>query len=119
MNILSQQLSRQNIQVPNQTITASTNINTQNKKIKTSIFYINDIHGQIPKMQRLVSASKTAELGAKAKGSDILKVCSGDTFIGSDEKRNLAAASFLDIAGHDKLVWNAEFAHNMFLFLFL
>ncbi len=66
---------------------------------KTSIFYINDIHGQVPKMQRLTSASQQAGIQAKQTGSDLLRLCSGDTFIGSDEKRNLAAASFLDIAG--------------------
>ncbi len=66
---------------------------------KTSIFYINDLHGQIPKMQRLTSASVQAGIKAEQTGSDLLRLCSGDTFIGSEEKRNLAAASFLDIAG--------------------
>ncbi|MBQ9245757.1 bifunctional metallophosphatase/5'-nucleotidase [bacterium] len=68
---------------------------------KTSIFYINDLHGQVPKMQRLVSAGQHAEVVAEQNGADILKLCSGDTFIGSDEKRNIAAASFLNIAGID------------------
>lgn len=69
------------------------------KVTKASIFYINDLHGQIPKMQRLVSAGYHAEYMAKENGADCLKLCSGDTFIGGDEKRSLAAANFLDIAG--------------------
>jgi 2',3'-cyclic-nucleotide 2'-phosphodiesterase (5'-nucleotidase family) len=97
MNILSSKLSSQPI--------ASSSINNTEKgsgaKTKTSIFYINDLHGQIPKMQRLVSAGQHAELMAEKNGADILKVCSGDTFIGSDEKRNIAAASFLNVAGID------------------
>ena len=98
MNLLSSKLSSQPI--------ASSPINNANKKseaakTKTSIFYINDLHGQVPKMQRLVSAGQHAELMAEQNGADILKLCSGDTFIGSDEKRNLAAASFLNIAGID------------------
>ncbi len=86
MNILS----CNNLSFKNQTVPKST---------KTSIFYINDLHGQIPKMQRLVSAGYHAEQLAKENGADLLKLCSGDTFIGGDEKRSMAAASFLDIAG--------------------
>ena len=97
MNVLSSKLSSQPI--------ASSPINAGYKnnasKTKTSIFYINDLHGQIPKMQRLVSAGQHAELMAENSGADILKLCSGDTFIGGDEKRNMAAASFLNVAGID------------------
>lgn len=81
-----------------------------NSKIKTSIFYINDVHGQVPKMQRLLAASEQAELDAKNRGADILKLCSGDTFIGSDEKRDKVAADFLDIAEFDaQTLGNHEF----------
>ena len=41
---------------------------------KTSIFYINDVHGQIPKMQRLVSASEHAGLLADERGADLLRI---------------------------------------------
>lgn len=68
---------------------------------KTSIFYSNDVHGQVPKMQRLVSAAEHSELEAKKNGSDVLKLSAGDTFIGSDEKRNAIGATFLDIADFD------------------
>lgn len=77
---------------------------------KTSIFYINDLHGQIPKMERLLSASEHAKIEAKKDGADFLKLCSGDTFIGSNEKRNIAAASFLNIAQIDaETLGNHEF----------
>lgn len=96
MNIITQHTAGQNI-------TAVPPVNTSKQTIpgttKTSIFYINDLHGQVPKMQRLVAASEHAGVVAENNGADILKLCSGDTFIGSDEKRNLAAASFLDLAG--------------------
>ena len=34
-----------------------TPINTSNNTVKTDIFYINDVHGQVPKMERLANAS--------------------------------------------------------------
>lgn len=71
------------------------------KRTRTSVMYTNDLHGQIPKMQRLVSAAKGAEIRAKQFGYDIFKFSSGDTFIGSDEKRNSVAASFLNTSGMD------------------
>ncbi len=85
-------------------------LKTKDSVTKTSIFYINDVHGQIPKMERLVSAGQHAEYVAEQKGADFLKLCSGDTFIGSDEKRNIAAASFLNVAGiHAEAPGNHEF----------
>ena len=78
--------------------------------VKTSIFYFNDLHGQIPKMQRLYSAGEQAEYIAKQTGSDFFKFSSGDTFIGSDEKRNKAAASFLKMSEVDaQTLGNHEF----------
>lgn len=77
---------------------------------RTSIFYVNDIHGQVPKMERLHSAAQHSEVVAKQNNQDFLKVCSGDTFIGSDEKRNMAAASFLNVMKMDaETLGNHEF----------
>ncbi len=77
---------------------------------KTSIFYINDLHGQIPKMERLHSASEHAKVIAANKGTDFFKFSSGDTFIGSNEQRNIAAASFLNVAQIDaETLGNHEF----------
>ncbi len=100
MNILNQHISGINSQY-NQSVPVKKNSPSSVLTTRTSIFYINDLHGQIPKMERLVSASEHASILAGKNGSDILKLCSGDTFIGSDEKRNLAAARFLNLAGID------------------
>ena len=88
--------------IPARTLNNQTaNFKAPASKTKTSIFYINDLHGQIPKMERLVSAGHHASVNADKNGADFFKLCSGDTFIGSDEKRNMAAASFLNTAGID------------------
>lgn len=85
-------------------------LNSNSKNSKTSIFYVNDIHGQVPKMERLHSAAQHSEVLAQQEKADFLKVCSGDTFIGSDEKRNLAAASFLNVMEMDaETLGNHEF----------
>ena len=84
--------------------------NSSGSKTKTSIWYVNDIHCQLPKMERLVSAAKQAEIDAGRKGADFFKLSSGDTFIGADEKRNAAAAGFLNAAGiHAQASGNHEF----------
>lgn len=83
---------------------------SQQKTTKTSIFYINDLHGQLPKMSRLVSASEHAGLVADKYGMDLLRLSAGDTFIGSNEKRNKAASDFLNIANIDaQALGNHEF----------
>ncbi len=103
MNILTQHISGYTRTVPIQGTSNgnSKTLKNPNSTTKTSIFYINDLHGQVPKMQRLVAAGEHASVKAEQSGSDLLKLCSGDTFIGSNEKRNLAAAKFLDIAKID------------------
>lgn len=99
MNILSQHQSA-----------AGFSASLPNKTTKSSFFYVNDIHGQVPKMMRLVTAGNQAEIAANEKGSDFFRFCSGDTFIGSDEKRNLCGATFLNTAGiHAEAPGNHEF----------
>lgn len=112
MNILTQNIAVQNLsnkgmQTP---VNASKNKVNPLSTTKTTIMYINDLHGQVPKMQRLLSAGEHAQFVAKQNGADMLKLCSGDTFIGSDEKRNIVAAKFLDLAGiHAEAPGNHEF----------
>lgn len=74
-------------------------INSPASNVRSSIFYINDIHGQIPKMEQITNASMQFDSFAKEEKRDALKLCSGDTFIGKDEKTNLAASTFLQTAG--------------------
>ncbi len=81
-----------------------------NSITKTTLWYVNDIHCQIPKTERLVSAAQQTGITARENGADFLKLCSGDTFIGSDEKRNTAIAGFFNIAGiHAQAPGNHEF----------
>ncbi len=85
-------------------------LKSPSSKVKTSIFYTNDIHGQIPKMERLYSAGLCSEMEAKSNGADFFKLSSGDTFIGSDNKRNRAAAQYIDISKYDaEALGNHEF----------
>ena len=84
--------------------------NATSQRTKTSIFYVNDIHGQIPKMQRLFTAAKHTEILGKQNGADVLKFSSGDTFIGEDVKRNTIASTFLSMADIDaETLGNHEF----------
>lgn len=75
-------------------------VGPSSSNVKTSIFYVNDIHGQVPKMEQITNASTQFDAFVKQQNKlDSLKLSSGDTFIGKDPKTNLAAASFLDNAG--------------------
>ena len=69
------------------------------KPIKTDIFYINDIHGQIPKMERLVTASMAFDKFVKSKDTDTFKVSAGDIMLGEDKPTNKCAINFMNLAG--------------------
>lgn len=73
-------------------------LNQSQNTVKTSIFYINDIHGQVPKMERIASAALAFDTFEKegTKKTDKLKLCSGDTMIGYDKAINKSAVQFLD-----------------------
>ncbi len=112
MNILSAYTPQNyNLQGSNSNrITQSASLQTSPKNTRTSIFYVNDVHGQIPKMERIAAASHIAGIEAEQSGAGLLRLCSGDTFIGSDRKRNETAARFLDITGFDATtIGNHEF----------
>ena len=110
MNILNASLSGISYKPSNKGLPAKGAFKSPNSSLKTSIFYINDIHGQIPKMQRLYAASIHNKVIADRNGADYLKLSSGDTFIGGDDKRNHVAAEFLDITGFDaQALGNHEF----------
>lgn len=113
MNILnnyvhSQAVQPQNFQ--NAGANAKRTYNAPNSTSKLLVWYTNDIHGQLPKMSRLVSASQHAQVAADEKGADILKLSSGDTCIGADESRNAVASQFLNLSGvHAHTLGNHEF----------
>lgn len=69
-----------------------------NAPVKTSIFYINDLHGQNIRMERLVNAVNQFD-SYTSEGTDKMKFASGDIMLGEDEKQVKTADLFLNLAG--------------------
>lgn len=69
------------------------------KITRTSIFYINDVHGQVPNMERIYTASKAFDSFESTKNTDKLKFSSGDVFLGEGLKLNESALTFLNAVG--------------------
>lgn len=72
---------------------------TNKQPIKTSIFYINDVHGQNIKMEKLVTAINQFDNTAKDPNTDKMKFASGDIMLGEDEKHVKVADKFLNLGG--------------------
>jgi len=66
--------------------------------VKTSIFYVNDLHGQNITMERLLNAANRFDSFVPAK-NDKMKFASGDIMLGEDEKQVQVASRFLNLAG--------------------
>ncbi len=69
-----------------------------NDVIKARIFYINDLHGQNIRMERLVNAVNQFDATQPA-GVDNMKFASGDIMLGEDEKHVKVADQFLNLSG--------------------
>ena len=70
------------------------------KRVKASIFYLNDIHGKSINMERLASVSNTFDSFQKSQPDvDRLKLSSGDIQLGHDEKINEVAVKFQNAIG--------------------
>lgn len=68
--------------------------------VRTSIFYINDLHGQFPKIPMIKSESDTFELStSKREDVDPLFLAGGDLFIGYTSPKNKVVSSFINSAG--------------------
>ncbi len=69
--------------------------------VKTSILYLNDIHGKSINMERLASVANTFDVftSQNAPDSDKLKLSSGDIQLGHDEKINEVAVKFQNAIG--------------------
>ena len=66
----------------------------------TSIFYINDVHGQTGKMESIATAAKSFDTFTKKNPNiDALKLAGGDILIGEDTQINKAATAFLNFIG--------------------
>lgn len=67
-------------------------------KISASIFYINDLHGQNIRMERLVTAVNQFD-GFTPANKDKMKFASGDIMLGEDESHVKVCNKFLNITG--------------------
>lgn len=76
-------------------------INTRPTTTRTSIFYVNDIHGNAGKMEKVKSASNKFNDTTDTKKIDALKICAGDTLIGANDNKNQNAIDFLNAVGFD------------------
>lgn len=64
----------------------------------SSIFYVNDIHGQLPTMLKITNASTQFDACvADDENIDSFKFSSGDIYIGSDDMANTASTMFLNV----------------------
>ena len=91
------------------------NVNNQSqaqpsKRNKLSIFYINDMHGNVDSMSGMIAASDKFDKEHKDKDSDVLKISAGDNFSGGDDKRNKLVINLLSRMGiQTSAVGNHEF----------
>lgn len=79
-------------------------------KTKLSIFYINDMHGNIDNMSGMIAASDKFDKTVQNEGVDALKISAGDNFSGGDDKKNKLLINLLSRMGIDaSAVGNHEF----------
>lgn len=65
--------------------------NQQNQNTKLSIGYINDFHGQIPKMEKVITPMQKYDV----------RLTGGDIFLGHNYTRNKGIAKFMELANID------------------
>ena len=79
-------------------------INPSPAKTKASIFYVNDIHGNANKMEKVKSAANQFDLQLREQPHiDSLKLCAGDTLIGSNDNKNSNAVDFINAVQFDAM----------------
>ena len=69
------------------------------KTTKTSIFYVNDLHGQTMKMEKVYNMSKAFDQFVSSEKTTKLKLSSGDIMLGESSKPNVIASKFLEMIG--------------------
>lgn len=78
--------------------------------VRTSIFYINDIHGRLSGMKKIATISNAFDNIKFSTPTDKLKLASGDIMIGTDEKLNSCVNLFLNSIGvSSNVLANHEF----------
>lgn len=76
----------------------SSNNNLNLQPVKTSILYMNDIHGKMTNMERICSVTKAFD-SMNLPGTDKLKLASGDVILGANFISNQVANNFLNWVG--------------------
>ncbi|MBP7212502.1 5'-nucleotidase C-terminal domain-containing protein [bacterium] len=71
-----------------------TSVSTPQKTTNASFFYINDMHAQVPKMEKIMSASQAFDTFTPSVKTDKLKFSSGDIALGEDKNLNKSAYEF-------------------------
>ena len=72
---------------------------SKKQPVKTSILYLNDIHGKTINMERIASVSKAFDYINKNTDNDCLKLSSGDILLGNDININRSAVAFQNAIG--------------------
>lgn len=86
--------------LPNPSINkANTTNSAYPNNTKASILYINDLHGQNIRMEKLISAVNQFDTYTPSENTDKMKFASGDIMLGEDEKHVAVANKFLNLAG--------------------
>ncbi len=79
-------------------------------RTKLSIFYINDMHGNIDDMSGMIAASDKFDKETAQQDVDTLKISAGDNFSGGNDKKNQVVINLLSRMGIDvSAVGNHEF----------
>lgn len=80
------------------TMTPPSNNNLNLQPVKTSILYVNDIHGKMTNMERIYSVAKQFD-NTQMPGTNKLKLASGDVILGANFVSNQVANNFLNWIG--------------------
>ena len=96
-NLMKQYSSRMNSN-PNNSVPMSKSADKKTDNVKASIFYINDLHGQNIRMERMMTAINQFDAFVPS-GTDKMKFASGDIMLGEDDKHVKVASSFLNLGG--------------------
>lgn len=83
----------------NQTNIAQNKIKDKNSPVKTSIFYVNDVHGKMTNMERIKTVSDIFDKSPKDENTARLKLASGDIILGANFISNMVASKFLNWIG--------------------
>lgn len=71
----------------------------KNTPVKTSIFYINDVHGKMTNMERIKTVSDVFDKSVKNDNTSSLKLAAGDIILGENFVSNMVANKFLNWIG--------------------